>query len=41
MSQAKVSGGHILSDSNSLHEGSKTEAIIEMFRYAREIGSYH
>ena len=41
MAQGKAGGGYILSDSNSLHEGCKTEAILEMFRYAREIGSYH
>lgn len=41
MSQAKGGGGYLLSDANSLHVGCKTEAILEMFRYAREIGSYN
>ena len=40
MYQAKEGGGYLLSDSNSLHVGCKTEAVLEMFRYAREIGSY-
>ena len=40
MSQAKEGGGYILSDSNSLHVGCKIEAILEMCRYAKEIGQY-
>lgn len=40
MSQAKEGGGYLLSDSNSLHAGCRTEAIVEMFRYAKEIGRY-
>jgi uroporphyrinogen decarboxylase len=40
MAQGKPGGGYILSDSNTLHEGCTTEAIIEMYHYAREIGGY-
>jgi len=40
MSQAKEGGGYILSDSNSLHSACNTKAVVEMFRYAKEIGRY-
>jgi len=40
MAQGKPGGGYILSDSNTLHEGCTAEAIVEMYRYAREIGGY-
>jgi len=40
MNQAKENGRYILSDSNSIHAGCNPEAVVEMFRYAREIGAY-
>ncbi|MBI5606148.1 MAG: hypothetical protein HY879_22665 [Deltaproteobacteria bacterium] len=40
MEQAKEGGGYILSDSNSIHSGCSPEAVLEMFRYAREVGGY-
>ena len=40
MKQAKEGGRYILSDSNSIHAGCKTEAVKEMYRYARELGQY-
>ncbi|HSB05645.1 MAG TPA: uroporphyrinogen decarboxylase family protein [Thermodesulfobacteriota bacterium] len=40
MSQAKEGGGYMLSDSNSLHVGCNIEAVLEMYRYAKEIGEY-
>lgn len=40
MGQAKEGGRYILSDSNSIHAGCYPEAVVEMFRYAREIGGY-
>jgi len=40
MEEAKSGGMYMLSDSNSLHVGCKTEAIFEMYRYAKEIGRY-
>ena len=40
MDQAKQGGGYIISESNSLHSGCETEAILEMVRYAEEIGVY-
>jgi uroporphyrinogen decarboxylase len=40
MKQAKEGGRYILSDSNSIHAGCNTEAVKEMYRYAREIGKY-
>ena len=40
MDQAKAGGMYMLSDSNSLHAGCKTEAILEMVRYGIEIGRY-
>ncbi len=40
MDEAKKGGRYILSDSNSIHEGCKPEAVREMYRYAREIGRY-
>lgn len=38
--QAKEGGRYILSDSNSIHAGCHPKAVVEMFRYAREIGGY-
>jgi len=40
MDQAKEGGSYVLSESNSLHAGCETEAILEMVRYAQEIGVY-
>jgi uroporphyrinogen decarboxylase len=40
MSQAKEGGRYILSDSNGLHSGCNTSAVLEMFRFAKEIGQY-
>jgi hypothetical protein len=40
MGQAKEGGRYILSDSNSIHAGCHPDAVVEMFRYAREIGGY-
>jgi len=40
MDQAKEGGRYILSDSNSIHAGCNPDAVMEMFRYAREIGAY-
>ncbi len=40
MNQAKAGGRYILSDSNSIHAGCNPSAVIEMYRYAREIGRY-
>lgn len=40
MGQAKAGGRYILSDSNSIHAGCNPKAVVEMFRYAREIGGY-
>jgi uroporphyrinogen decarboxylase len=40
MAEAKHGGRYILSDSNSIHEGCNAEAVKEMYRYTREIGSY-
>ena len=40
MSQAKEGGGYMLSDSNSLHVGCNIDAVLEMYRYAKEIGEY-
>ena len=40
MGQAKEGGRYILSDSNSIHAGCHPEAVLEMFRYTREIGAY-
>ena len=40
MDQAKEGGRYILSDSNSIHSGCHPDSVIEMLRYAREIGRY-
>jgi len=40
MQQAKQGGRYILSDSNAIHSGCHPDAVMEMFRYAREIGKY-
>jgi len=40
MAQAKEGGGYMLSESNSLHAGCNIEAVLEMYRYAKEIGRY-
>jgi uroporphyrinogen decarboxylase len=40
MDQAKEGGGYMLSESNSLHAGCNIEAVLEMYRYAKEIGQY-
>ena len=40
MEQGKAGGRFILSDSNSIHGGCHPEAVVEMFRYGREIGGY-
>jgi len=40
MDQAKEGGRYILSDSNSIHSGCHPDSIMEMMRYAREIGEY-
>ena len=40
MQQAKEGGRYILSDSNAIHSGCHPDAVMEMFRYAREIGNY-
>jgi uroporphyrinogen decarboxylase len=40
MAEAKEGGGYMLSDSNSLHVGCNIEAVLEMYRYAQEIGQY-
>ena len=40
MDQGKAGGRYILSDSNSIHAGCQPEAVMEMYRYAREIGTY-
>ncbi|MBL7204266.1 MAG: hypothetical protein ISS63_08035 [Desulfobacteraceae bacterium] len=40
MDQAKGGGRYILSDSNSIHSGCHPGSVIEMLRYAREIGEY-
>lgn len=40
MAQGKPGGGYILSDSNTLHEGCSLEAIIEMYRCAKEMGRH-
>ena len=40
MNQAKAGGRYILSDSNSIHSGCHPDSVIEMLRYAREVGGY-
>ena len=40
MNQAKENARYILSDANSIHNGCYPQAVKEMFRFAREIGSY-
>jgi hypothetical protein len=40
MQQAKEGGRYILSDSNAIHSACHPDAVMEMFRYAREIGKY-
>jgi uroporphyrinogen-III decarboxylase len=37
---AKKGGGFMLDSSNSLHAGCTVEAVMEMYRYAREAGQY-
>jgi uroporphyrinogen decarboxylase len=40
MRQAKAHGGFMLSSSNSLHGAATLEAVVEMYRYAKEVGQY-
>ena len=40
MDQAKEGGMYMLSDSNSLHAGCNVQSVLEMMRYAIEIGWY-
>jgi len=40
LGQGAPGGGYMFSSSNSLFKGMNKASIIEMFRYAREIGSY-
>jgi len=40
MSEAKAGGGFMLATSNSLHAQCKLEAVVEMYRYANEVGQY-
>lgn len=40
ITQAKEGGGYMLSESNSLHAGCNIEAVLEMYRYAKELGQY-
>ena len=41
MRQGSPGGGYVFSSSNSLFKSMSTKAILEAYRYAREIGYYH
>jgi uroporphyrinogen decarboxylase len=40
MREAKAGGGFMLASSNSLHSATTLEAVVEMYRYAKEVGKY-
>jgi uroporphyrinogen decarboxylase len=40
MNQAKRGGGYMLGESNSFHSSCTFEAVIEMYKYALEVGKY-
>jgi uroporphyrinogen decarboxylase len=40
MQQAKKGGGFMIDASNSVHAGCALESVVEMYRYAKEVGAY-